>query len=332
MNHTQLTKLCKAFELGTPINVPQKVLGGLLHIMWRINTDKGSYAVKQLSPDIDLRNETIIKNYNLTEEIASRFLEHEIPAISAIKHAGKYLTLIDGIGFLIYPWVDAQPIHHDTASEFHALQIAKMLAKIHFINLDIPEIAEPEFDVHSNDTLTELIRQANSCKCIFAPALNKLENDITAININYQNTLPLLKKHVIISHGDLDQKNVLWDKSGNPILIDWECARKLNPTHEIVDASLNWSGIATNFDKTLFTKMMQTYSMAGGRLNKNLLQAAFNGVLGNWINWMVYNIKRACVKQESEQKTLGIEQVNQVLITITTLKNIIPDLMTSLTK
>ncbi|WP_317957411.1 phosphotransferase [Paenibacillus chitinolyticus] len=28
---------------------------------------------------------------------------------------------------------------------------------------------------------------------------------------------------MVISHGDLDPKNVLWDKI-DPILIDWECA------------------------------------------------------------------------------------------------------------
>lgn len=66
--------------------------------------------------------------------------------------------------------------------------------------------------------------------------------------------------------------------------------------------------------------------------DKDLLQAVFNGVLGNWINWMVYNIERACMEQECEQKTLGIEQVNQVLKTITTLINIIPSLMTSITE
>ena len=146
---------------------------------------------------------------------------------------------------------------------------------------------------------------------------------------NSQDTIPLLKKQIVVSHGDLDQKNVLWDKNDKPILIDWECARKLNPTHEIVNAGLDWSGITSSFNKDIFIKMMRTYRTSGGHLDKNILEAAFNAVLGNWINWMVYNIERACTRQESEQKILGIEQVEQVLKTIIRLSNIIPDLIAS---
>ena len=333
MNHHQLTNLCNTFELGTPLNAPKKVSGGLLHKMWRINTDEASYAIKQLSQDIDLTNEAIVKNYNLTEEIAAQFASQGVPAIPAIKQAGKTLTMIESTGFLIYPWVDAKPLHHDTISEPHALKIAKLLAKMHLINLNVPEIAEPEFiDVHSNDYLLDLIQKANGYSCPFSGELTGLQKDIVTINTAFQHTLPLLKKQVVVSHGDLDQKNVLWDHNDNPILIDWECARKLNPTHEIVDACLNWSGITTNFNKPLFLNMLKTYSKAGGGVGKDLLQAAFNGVLGNWINWMVYNINRACSTDESEQKTLGIEQVQQVLKTIVQLKNIIPDLMICITE
>lgn len=193
--------------------------------------------------------------------------------------------------------------------------------------MDVPEFTAPVFDTHSNETLLELIQKADRCLCPFSEQLEGLQDHLIAINTAFQNTLPQLKQHTVVSHGDLDQKNVLWDAKGNPILIDWECARKLNPTHEIVNAGLDWSGIVTHFDKTLFIKMMQAYTAAGGILDITLLKAAFNAVLGNWINWMVYNINRACLEQECEQKTLGIEQVNQVLKTIITLKNIIPVLM-----
>ncbi len=88
MNHSQLHALCKTFELGTPLNEPKRVHGGLLHKMWRINTDEASYAVKQLSPDINVADESIVKNYNLTEDVAARFAHLGIPALSAIKQSG----------------------------------------------------------------------------------------------------------------------------------------------------------------------------------------------------------------------------------------------------
>ena len=45
------------------------------------------------------------------------------------------------------------------------------------------------------------------------------------------------------------------------------------------------------------------------------MTASFYGVLGNWNNWMVYNIERSC-NDDKEQKAIGIEQVTAVLSTI----------------
>lgn len=331
MNQNHLIALCKIFKLGTPIDEPQRVYGGLLHTMWRVNADSASYAVKQLSPHIDLTKEDIVHNYDLTEDIACRFSEKGIPAIFALKQAGNYLTLLDGTGFLIYPWVEAKSIHQDTVSEYHALMIANMLAKMHQINLDVPDMATPKIiDNHSNEYLIKMFGKAQSHHCPFAAKLIENQQAIIAINSDYQNTISLLNQQLIVSHGDLDPKNVLWDQYNKPLLIDWECARKLNPTLVIVHASLDWSGITANFNKDTFIKMMEVYIDSGGPINKSNLQAAFDSVLGNWINWMVYNIERACLIDDPEQKALGIEQVDHVLRTIINIKSITPDLMNSL--
>ena len=101
MNHHQLTNLCNTFDLGTLLNAPKRVSGGLLHKMWRINTDEVSYAIKQLSSHINLANEAVIKNYDLTEEIASNFSDLGIPAISAIKQANNMASVTEKQGGLI---------------------------------------------------------------------------------------------------------------------------------------------------------------------------------------------------------------------------------------
>ncbi|MFT4060267.1 MAG: aminoglycoside phosphotransferase family protein [Legionella sp.] len=184
MNITHLVSLCDVFKLGIPISEPERIHGGLLHVMWRTSIEKASYAIKQLSLNIDLKNKAIVKNYNLTEEIASQFSAQEIPAIYALSHNENYLTIFEDTGFLIYPWVDAAPLHKDMVSEFHALKIAEILAKMHAINLSVPEITEPEFDIHSNTHLIELIQKANYHQCLFATSLIKLQNDIIDINNN----------------------------------------------------------------------------------------------------------------------------------------------------
>jgi hypothetical protein len=107
-NNNHIEAICHHFNFGTPIQVPTRVYGGLLHIIWRLDTDKGSYAVKQLSKDINLSSAQVIKNYELSERITSRFVAEGIPGVCAIPQSGKYFFMIDGTGFLVYSWVNAQ--------------------------------------------------------------------------------------------------------------------------------------------------------------------------------------------------------------------------------
>ncbi len=332
MNLNQLTTICKRFNLVAPTNAPAKVFGGLLHRMWRADTNNGSYAIKELSSNIDLKNIAVLNNYELTENIAFRFARQGIPAVSALEQAGKHLVEIEKTFFLVYPWIDAHARTNDTLTEKHVVKIAKILAVMHRINLDVPEIEKPQFDTRATHSLLELINTADTLCCPFAQDLRKNQESLIKINNEYHAAIAVLQKQVVVSHGDLDPKNVLWDKNDNPVLIDWEAARKLNPTYEIVNASLDWCGISTNFNQDLFIKMIATYQAAGGIISQEALHAAFYGALGNWINWMVYNINRACTAQDSEQKTLGIEQVTQTLSLIIKLQSIIPDLIIALEK
>jgi thiamine kinase-like enzyme len=296
--------------------------------MWRVETDLGIYAVKQLSNNIDLKDISIINNYNLTEEIAARFIKQGIPAVCAkLISPRKYLIILEATGFLVYPWSNARALDKDKVSEQHALKIAGILAQMHLINLDVAEILEPEFDLHPSSRITELANRATEHNCSFASLLNQHLPELITINEAYHNSISILKKHIVVSHGDLDQKNVLWDESDQPILIDWESARKLNPTYEIVGAALDWSGITTEFNKELFCKIIEAYKTEGGVIDPSSFEAAFYGCLGNYINWMVYNIERACCPDNPQQNRIGVEQVTVVLPTIIRLRNLIPELI-----
>ena len=326
MNQKHLKHLSQHFNLGQQVQPPERIHGGLLHIMWRLDTDKGSYAIKQLSKDIDLKNQQIIKNYELSEGIASRFVAQGIPGVCAIAQSGKYLFMIDETGFLVYPWVTAKALDQHAVSEPHALKIATILAKMHCLNLDEPEITQPEFYTHTNQKILELLDKAESFTCPFAANLRKNQKNTLAANEAYQNAIPILKTDIIVSHGDLDQKNVLWDSSNNPIIIDWESACKINPTYDLINTAFYWSGITSNFDMALFFKMIEAYQKAGGVINKEHVVAACYGSF-SWIGWLAYNIERSCVSDDSDHKAIGIEQVNQTLATILRLLVVMPEVI-----
>lgn len=131
MNQQHLKLICAGLQLGTPHGAVTSVFGcrgG--SFMWRVNTEKGSYAIKQLAPVIDLKNEKIITKYELSESIAYRFAQRGIRAVSAIKQSGKYLNIIENTGYLVYPWVEGYTLGRNEISETHALKIAEVIAKL----------------------------------------------------------------------------------------------------------------------------------------------------------------------------------------------------------
>jgi len=338
LNQDLIQKICQKLNLGDPISPVERIYGGLLHKMWKLTTDQNSYAIKELASHIDFKNQVIKNNYELSEKIATLFAHDGIPAISAIHKDGDYLIEIDGAFFLIYPWVNAKTLpSNQSISDQQGIKIAELISKIHQINLNIfslPPSQEPEFNTLSSAQILDAIKNSQTKKAPFADELKKHQKILLALNQKYLEAIPLLKKHSVISHGDLDPKNVLWDAEDQPILIDWESARRLNPTHEIINACFDWSGISleNNFNKNLFFKMLKAYQNAGGVLDQTLLEQAFYAVAGNWIHWMIFNIQRFCETQDPEISNLSAQQVSQTLQTIVFLENLIPALLSEIKK
>lgn len=330
MNQQHLKFICAALQIGSPVGVATRVYGSRGgSFMWCVNTAKMAYAVKQLAPAIDLKSERIITKYEISETIANRFSEQGIPAISAISKAGKYLLLIDGTGYLVYPWIVGHTLDRDEVSDLHAVKIAEIIAKLHRINLNIPDVKSAHFDIHANEKIIEIIDKVVSSKCVFANALKEDQSFILSVNDSYQSVIPVLKENTVITHGDLDQLNVLWKKDGEPALIDWESARRLNSTRDIVRTSISWSSAMPTESAALkiYTCMLDTYTKSGGVLNMGQMEAALLSIYGSQINWLLYNVELFLSSDAPGEKATAVKEINSVLMAMKKLENKIPNLL-----
>lgn len=329
MNQQHLNFICTELELGSFNENVTRIYGSRGgSFMWRVNTMNGSYAIKQLAPVIDLTNEKIIAKYELSETIAYRFMQQGIPAVSAREKFGKRLFVIENTGYLVYPWVDGYTLDENKISEHHALKIAEIIARLHSINFNVPEIKSPHVDIHSTEETVEAIDKALSFKCSFATMIKENQNLILSLNNKYVDVIPILLENTVVTHGDLNQLNVLWDKADQPILIDWESARKLNPTREIVRACLGWSGVGKNdFSLSIYTQMLRTYIKSGGKLNPTHIHAAFYSSIGSMVHWLLYNIEIACTSDDTKTSNTAIKEVNGVITAITQFDILVPDLL-----
>ncbi|MFC6230691.1 phosphotransferase [Paenibacillus allorhizosphaerae] len=69
----------------------------------------------------------------------------------------------------------------------------------------------------------------------------------------------------VISHRDMDCKNVLWDRRHRPFIIDWEAAGCTNPLQELVNVALAWSGADTEaLDQERFEAVIESYVQTAG--------------------------------------------------------------------
>ncbi len=317
MDNTQFGQLCDVLELGKLIKIPVSVSGGLLHAMWHIVTDKNEYAVKELNKNIII-DQHVIDSYELTENIARAFYERGIPAIASLKLDNKALIKIEDNIYIVYPWVKGNTLGRDEVSKVHAVKVATILATIHKLNLHFIEITHPEWDINRNDYFGALTHKALQHDLSFAPQLSDNLENIFLWNKKYQQSISKLDKTLVVSHGDLDQKNILWTDNLDPVLIDWESARLLNPTQEILNAALDWSGVTScNINRDIFQAMLIQYKKTSGTIKSHQISAAFWGIIGNWINWLTYNIKRSLDKRiNSEEKILALDQAHRVLNTL----------------
>ena len=312
-NPEHIENLCSLLDLGQSRGKLSRVRGGFHHCMWRLETQDGCFAVKQLAQDMDMENPAIVAQINATEVTAREFCSHGIPALHSLYVDRHHLQLLDGVGYLVYPWSDATACHRNRIEERHAVIVASTLAHIHRSNIHVPELRDvPSFPVTA-ERVIELVRLARQRNVRYSQILEERLDDILRIVELHGPALERLEVNQVISHGDLDHKNILWTEAGDPLLIDWESARRLNPTYELLLEALDWGGITANFDARPFTTILQAYVDAGGRIVEDMIPAASDAIQGAWVNWLLYNVGRAVGLKDTRQRAIGTGQVDLVL-------------------
>lgn len=284
MMNTKLQSLCGALGLGRLTEPPQRITGGLLHRMYRVCTARGNYAVKALNPDIMARPEAP-QNMIRSEQIAHA-LRDTVPLAAALRFDGQALLEHHGDYYLIYPWQEGLSVFPPEITADHCRKIGALLGKIHAADVQIPgmEQADAPRTLYPRASLLHTAEQSHpACAALLKDRLDALcrwdERALTAQRI--------LARQQVISHRDLDPKNVLWH-CGQPCIIDWEAAGRVNPQQELMEVIQYWTGGSP----ALRSALMEGYARTGMPFTApwaTVLDASRDGMLG----WLHYNLRRA---------------------------------------
>ncbi|MBP1992233.1 aminoglycoside phosphotransferase family protein [Paenibacillus eucommiae] len=319
-------KLCAEFNLGQLTTEPDQVFGGFLHRMYQLKTDKGAYAVKALNPQI-MQRTTAMDNFIFSEKVANMAYQNKINALPAIASKGSCIHEVDGQYYLLFPWVQGRILPAGVIDMDCCKMMGEVLANIHntdFSQLIVDNQNENFYsaEVDWSDYAHKGKHESLEWSYLLLDSLNKVYHWEKLAHSSAR----LLSNNKVISHGDLDQKNVLWDENQVPIIIDWESAGATNPTYELIDVALNWSGFPTgNLSKDAFCTIISAYRNHGGVICDNLLDVLNYGFQGK-LDWLAYNIRRSLKLEctdDTEQK-LGTSEAIKTLQAIHDYADFIP--------
>jgi thiamine kinase-like enzyme len=315
-NPDHIYQLCEVLDLGTPSGGLSAVSGGFHHRMWQLETGRGRFAIKQLADDLDMLDAATVEHINATEITARELFERGVPALHSLSRGREHLQLVEGAGYLVYPWTEAVACDKNGIDQEHAITVAAILARIHGSDIQVPELCDvPTFPltVERVVDLVQLARQRNVRESQLLE--ERLDDVIEAVELQAP-AMAVLRQHQVISHGDLDHKNVLWDEQGNPLIIDWESARRLNPAYEMLLEALDWGGITANFETRPFVIFIEAYLEAGGRIAAEEIPAIADAIQATWVEWLLFNVGRAVGLHDAQQRAVGLQQVDLSISTL----------------
>jgi len=291
LNIPGLNELFERLALGALIAEPAPVTGGLLHRTWKVTTASGRYAVKQLNPAI-VRRSGARDDWLRSEKLARTLADAGVPAVPALTHDSTPLQVCGDATVMIYPWIDGLPLATGTVDVGRCRQIGLVLARIHRHGLSAEGCKPPSVTAVQESMWRDLQHQARRQDAPFVPQLDQALPLLTTLSAGYSQAIGRIADDLVLSHRDLDQKNVLWRDDNSPALVDWEGAGLINPHVELFDVALNWSGLAATSDgQQAFRALIQAYRTDHG-LPGGLGGPALLGVMGNWMDWLAFNLER----------------------------------------
>lgn len=286
---------------------PIPLKGGFMHKMYKLETDQGVYALKLLNRFI-MQRETVMANYAEAERLERLLEQKQIPILPALTFGERKMQELDGEYFYLFDYYAGKALSGKEITEYHCMEIGKVLAKIHSID---KKSADGNFDEMAIDWDFYLTETEKVNRRLYEEL--KENADLILKSQNHGNRArKKLPGILAVCHNDMDCKNVLWNEKDYRI-IDLECLSYNNPMTELFELALCWSGYEEcKIDFGLFQAFLRGYADWGGELPADweTLYDCNNGRL----EWLEYNLKRVLgIECGEEERELGLEQVKETI-------------------
>jgi len=292
-----------------------RVHGGYANRMYRLDTEQGSFAVKELNL-VDRRRAYHVEDVFRFERAA---FAAGVPMPEPIA-AGQHL--------LVHRWVDGEKMPEAPVSAAYAFEIGEILARLHALDVEWTDRSTEE--PVSRDW-PELAERAVATGQPWADELASQVKTFLAI-AHFVDTCER-PGPVVLTHRDIQPWNLL-AHDGRPVVLDWELSGMLDLAGELGSTALSLAK-GSGFDgiePAIFRAVLDGYVAGGGALPP-AGPSWFVFMISGWLSFTRWNILRCLAGVEAStgpDLALSHESVRNGLRGLPDLFGRLPDLETLL--
>lgn len=268
-------------HLGAPIGPMIRVHGGFANRMYRLDTDQGSFAVKELNL-ADRRWPYRVEDVFRFEQAAFAAGVSMPEPISADPRT------------LVHRWVEGEKVPEAPVPPAYAFEIGEILARVH--TLDVPWTQAWTEEPTPQDW-PQLAERAASTGQPWADELASRVETFLAI-AHFVDTCER-PGPVVLTHRDVQPWNLL-AREGRPVVLDWELSGMLDLSGELGSTALSLAK-GPGFDDiepAVFRTVLDGYVAGGGTLPPPG-PSWFAFMIGGWLGHTRWNILRCLAGTEA---------------------------------
>jgi aminoglycoside phosphotransferase (APT) family kinase protein len=258
-----------------------RVHGGFANRMYRLDTDQGSFAVKELNL-VDRRWSHRVDDVYEFERAA---FAAGIPMPEPISASPQTL---------VHRWVEGEKLPEAPVPAAYAFEIGEILARIHALDVEWTHMS---IEDPTPRDWPELAERAAATGQPWADELTAHVETFLAI-AHFVDTCER-PGPVVLTHKDIQPWNLL-ARDGRPVVLDWELSGMLDLAGELGSTALSLAkgrGL-DHIEPAIFRSVLDGYVAGGGRLPPSGPNW-FVFMIGGWLGHTRWNILRCLAAVEA---------------------------------
>lgn len=305
------------FGFPAPNSVPLVVLGGWSHSVWKVSTDAGTFAIKEMREG---RGEWWIDRLDaaIAFELAAWrtgivAMAEPIPVVGSEFFLGRLDIGVTHRRYRCHRWVDGEPCLGKDPDSRRSAEVGVIVAQLSRLDIQKGSTAD-QLEWNALDAYDETVGEARSKGLDWAEALAGLRPHVERLRHDLddlaQRAIPMT-----VTHRDIDPKNATTRAGGDVVLFDWDSAGPRLLESELLDSALSFAANGLQPDEKCVFSTLDAYVDAGGR--PVAFDDAATPIAEGGFHWIMLNAWRSLGHREvgPEQEAFAGSMVEQLAAT-----------------